>query len=160
MTVKQEVEECYLVMSEDKNFLLLRDYTYTVMQCNAMQRSIVASAYRVYRSLCLHRLSFANSSYRLLQNPPTVRISCRSYPSHAHLHILRISCSFTYLSRPSSRCSHHSNSKVLQMSLNHGVNLRAGSLNIDFRPSALTYRVARTSFILGSISTSALMNRM
>lgn len=57
MTVKQEVEECYLVMSEDKNFLLLRDYTYTVMQCNAMQRSIVASAYRVYRSLCLHRLS-------------------------------------------------------------------------------------------------------
>lgn len=53
-------------------------------------------------------------------------------------HILRISCSFMYFSRPPFRCSHHSNSMEWQMSLNQGVNLRAGSLNIAFNPSAET----------------------
>jgi len=158
MTMKEAVEECYLLMSKDKNFLLPREYICN----NAMQRSIVACAYRVYRSSCLHRLSLLiplTDSCRIFSRFVSL-VAHIPKPSHAHLYILRISCSFMYLSRPSSRCSHHSNSNVLQISLNHGVNFRAGSLNIDFRPSASTYRVAETSFILGSISTSALMNRM
>lgn len=80
--------------------------------------------------------------------------------SDQSIHIRRISCSFMYFSRPSSRCFHHWNRSELQMSLNQGVNFRAGSSNMAFRPSAVTYRVSRTSLRLGSRSTSALMKRM
>lgn len=53
------------------------------------------------------------------------------------------------------RAPHHSYSMDSHMSLNQGVNLRAGSLNIFFNPSCETYAVSRTSFGLGSKSTSA-----
>lgn len=43
--------------------------------------------------------------------------------------------------------------------LNEGVAVLT-SLNIAFKPSAVTYLVSRTSFKLGSRSTSALMKRM
>jgi hypothetical protein len=75
-------------------------------------------------------------------------------------HILRIAVSPMYFSRPSSKCSHHSKSMVLQISLNQGVNLSAGSWNNSFNPSAVTYLVSWTSFGFGSRSTSALMKRM
>ena len=52
--------------------------------------------------------------------------------------ILRISFSPKYFSRPESRWSHHSYSMLSQMSLNHGVNLSDGSLNMVLRSSWLT----------------------
>lgn len=76
------------------------------------------------------------------------------------LHIRRICCSFMYFSSPVSRCCHHSKSIDSQMSLNQGVNLRLGSLNISLSFSAETYCVACTSFGLGARSTLALMKRM
>ena len=75
-------------------------------------------------------------------------------------YILLICVSPLYLSRPSSRCSHHSNSIDSQINLNHGVNVILSSLNILFSSSAVTYRVSLASLGLTSRSTSALINRM
>lgn len=76
-------------------------------------------------------------------------------------HIRRISFSPLYLSNAAvPRWLHHSNSIELQMSLNHGVNLRPGSPNITFSSSAETYRVSRTSLGFSFRSTSAWIKRM
>lgn len=71
-----------------------------------------------------------------------------------------ISVSPLYLSRPWSRCAHHSNSMLSQMSLNHGVKTSLSSLNMALNWSADTYLVSLTSFGLGLRSTSAFMKRM
>ena len=65
-----------------------------------------------------------------------------------------------YFSSPESRCSHHSNSMEWHISLNHGVNFRLGSSNRPFNSAGATYCVSRTSFLLTSRSTLALMNRI
>lgn len=74
--------------------------------------------------------------------------------------IRRISCSFSNFSKPKARWSHHSNSIDVQMSLNQGVNLSAGSSNMACSCAFVTYLVSRTSFAFASRSTSAWMKRM
>lgn len=75
-------------------------------------------------------------------------------------YILRIWVSALYLSKPPSRCSHHSNNIDSQISLNQGVNSNLSSLNIAFSSSVVTYCVSLASLGFTSRSTSALMNRM
>jgi len=63
----------------------------------------------------------------------------RCIPSFIQVHhILRICVSSVYLSKPPSKFSHHLNSIVLHISLNHGVNFRLPSLNIAFSSSSVT----------------------
>ena len=81
-------------------------------------------------------------------------------------HILRISLSSKYPSKPfipiplPSNASHHSNSRVSQMSLNHGVNLRLSSRNMARSSSGVTQRVSRTSLGLGSTVGEARVKMM
>ena len=74
-------------------------------------------------------------------------------------HILLISVSFVKESKL-SKLSHHSKSIVLQISLNQGVNLRLGSLNIARRLSGVTYSVSWTSLGFGFRVTSDWMKRI
>jgi len=63
----------------------------------------------------------------------------RCIPSFIQVHhILRICVSSVYLSKPPSKFSHHLNSIVLHISLNHGVNFKLPSLNIVFSSSSVT----------------------
>lgn len=80
------------------------------------------------------------SSQLLLRlSSPPCQASLSLFQEHdgylRNYNILRICCSPKYFSRPESRWSHHSYSMLSQMSLNHGVNLSDGSLNIVFRSS-------------------------
>ena len=96
----------------------------------------------------------------LTLSSPVVSLEITAPCSSMGIYILLICLSPLYLSNPSSRCSHHSNSIEWQISLNHGVKARLLSLNIVFNSSSETYLLSRTSFGLMSKSTSALMNRM
>lgn len=73
---------------------------------------------------------------------------------------MRTISSLLNFSSPESRWSHHSNSFVSQMSLNHGVIFDVGSARMARRSSGVTYFVAWTSLGLTSRSTLALMKKM
>lgn len=77
-----------------------------------------------------HLLALSSSG-----SSPHNQVPSNSVTGIRHYNILRISCSPRYFSSPESRWSHHSYSILSQMSLNHGVNLSEGSLNMVFRSS-------------------------
>lgn len=111
------------------------------------------SMYPVSPSHHLLRSQICNSR---TQNPVT-------QDTHQHgtslNHILLICVSFVNASKL-SRLFHHSNSIVLQISLNQGVNFRAGSLNISLSSWGETYFVACASLGLIFKVTLVLMKRM
>lgn len=73
---------------------------------------------------------------------------------------IRMIWSSVNFSTPESRCDHHSNSFVSQMSLNHGVMRASGSARMALSSSGVTYFSALTSLRLTLRSTLALMKRM